>query len=183
MMGHDPSDDSGGTLTPRRPMNTRVVLRNIGTAVFVALFLLVAGRMHGGFIALVLLPFFIIVWLYDVVVMSRKPEERAPRAKRMTIWMLAFGVVAALNWHWYRESRAYAERVVVAVENFKSRTGAYPWHLQDAGIDAKGETKRWMLVYSLRDGKTPWIAYAAPFVMFDRYEYDFAKHEWTYLAD
>ena len=76
-----------------------------------------------------------------------------------------------------------AQRVVAAVDAFKFRTGAYPLHLEEAGVDANDGLRRWMLVYGFNDKRIPWLSYSVPFAIFDQYNYDFDRREWTYLAD
>ena len=128
---------------------------------------------HGGFITLMLLPFFAPVWILEAVEIARGAEQRALRAGRIVAWIAAFCLVGLLNYHWYRESGLYADKIAGAVLTYRSRVGSYPDSLEQAGIPQKDKAaSEWMLVYGIVDGK-PSLIYAAPFTVFDTYTKQF----------
>ena len=159
------------------------VARRIRNALFIGVFLFLTCSPHGGFIAYVLLPFFVVSWIFDLWVMLRRPEERGRRAERILVWVAAFCVSGAINLYWFRESRAYANNVVSAVLNYKARTGAYPIDLQLAGIRPERAFDKWMLVYGVSSDGKPGLSYAVPYLAFDMYDYDFDADQWHILIE
>jgi len=167
----------------RRMNLSSPIARRVRTALFVTLFLALTCMPHGGAGALVLLPFFICSWLYELFVLVRRPEQRARRAERVIIWMLAFCVSGTVNLYWFRASRAYANDVANAILNYRARTGTYPTDLQEVGVPPERALRRWMLVYAVGNDGRPLLAYAVPWEVFDTYDYDFKTGQWTYWAD
>jgi hypothetical protein len=165
-------------------MKTAVPIGKIArTAVCLAIFLTLTAPKHAGFIALMLLPFFAVVWIWEAVAIARSPEQRVLRVYRIAAWMLAFCFVALLNLFWYRESRHYADKVAAAVSSHYARTGGYPTTLEQVGIQPEDSSlRKWRVVYGINQGR-PYLAYAVPFAIFDMYGYDFDTRKWTYWAD
>lgn len=159
------------------------VARRVSSALLAGVFLFVSCIPHDGTLALVLLPFFVCSWLYDLVMLSRRPEQRARRTERVITWMLAFCVAGAVNLYWFRESRAYANNVVDAVLSYHARTGVYPIDLQQTGVRPESAFRKWMLVYAVSADGRPGLSYAVPYAVFDMYDYDFDTGKWQYLAD
>jgi hypothetical protein len=165
-------------------MKTVVPIRKIvRTVLCLGIFLYCTASLHGGFVALMLLPFFAVVWIWQAISIARNPDQRTLRVLRVIAWMLAFCLVGLLNLHWYRESRAYADKVVAAVSTHYARTGNYPTSLEQVGIQPKDlNSRKWRLSYGLSNGR-PYVFYAVPYIIFDMYDYDFQTRKWNYLAD
>jgi hypothetical protein len=159
------------------------VARRIRNALFIGIFLYVTCTPHGGFIAFVLVPFFACAWLIDLIVMFRRPEQRARRAERVLTWVLAFCVTGAVNLYWFHESRTYANNVASAVLTYRARNGSYPTDLQQTGIRPERAFQKWMLVYGVTADGKPGLSYAVPYIGFDMYDYDFETGRWQYLPD
>lgn len=136
---------------------------------------------HFGFFAAILAPFFALYFLYSVFIMSRKPEQRRVRVRRIAVWLLAFTTVAACHWYWFHESRIEADALAGAVLSYKDRMGSYPKNLAEIGIDEKVFGHPWMLGYTFRDGQ-PFLIYSATFIIFDAYIFDFESRQWRYNA-
>jgi hypothetical protein len=156
-----------------RPLATRVLLLGV--------FFILTAPKHMGFVAMMMLPFFACSWLYDIVMLIRKPEQRTALAMRIATWVLAFLAIAALNLYWYRESRAYANDVAAAVSSYKAKIGVYPASLEQVGIRERDARRKWRLLYWLHD-EEPSLMYEAPFIVMDSYDYDFQTREWQYLS-
>lgn len=153
------------------------------TTLLVAVFLFFTLPLQRAFIATMLLPVFVCVWCYDIVMMVRDPGQRLVRASRIAIWILAFGALAGLNLSWYCESRSYAERIAAALLAQKARAGAYPDTLEQIGIDShESAARKWRLVYKLEKG-APSLLYGATFEAYNVYDYDFATHRWRYVTN
>ena len=159
------------------------VARRVRNALFVGLFLCLTCTPHFGGAAVALLPFFACSWLYDLFILVRRPDQRARRAERILVWMLAFCLAGAVNLYWYRNSRAYANKIAGAVLNYRARTGSYPTDLEDVGFSQANAVRKWMLVYGVSGKGEPLLIYAAPWDGFDTYSYDFATGHWDYWAD
>ena len=159
------------------------VARRIRNLLFIGIFLYVTCIPHGGFLAFMLLPFFVCAWLFDLFVTMRRPERRARSTERVLTWVLAFCIAGTVNLYWYRESRGYANKVVGAVMNYRARTGTYPPDLQDVGISQAIAVHKWMLVYGVSGKGEPLLIYPAPWDGFDTYAYDFDTGKWVYWAD
>ena len=158
------------------------IIPSFKTTLLLATFLFFTLPMHWGFIAAMLLPIFVCVWIYDIVVMVRDPGQRLMRTARMAIWMLAFCAVGALNLYWYRESRAYADQIAAAVLGYKARTGMYPDTLEQMGIDShESSARKWRISYRQKKG-APLLFYIATFETYDMFSYDFEARRWRYVA-
>jgi hypothetical protein len=160
-----------------------LLARRVRNALFIGGFFYLTCKPHGGFIMLMLLPFFACFWLYDLVFLVRRPEGRIRRAERLVIWMLAFCVAGAVNLYWGWDARAYANKVVGAVLNYRARSGTWPPDLENVGISQAAAARKWMLVYAVDDKGKPGLIYASPWDGFDTYSYDFDTGQWDFWAD
>lgn len=159
------------------------VARRVGNALLVGIFLFLSCMPHNGMLALVLLPFFACSWLYDFFVMARKPEQRVRRTERVITWMLAFCVTGAVNYYWFRASRADANNIADAVMSYRARTGVYPTDLLQTGVHPERAFRKWMLVYAVGSDGKPLLAYSVPWDGLDTYDYDFDTGKWVYWTD
>jgi hypothetical protein len=167
-----------------RPMNLNSpVARRVRNALFIGIFLYLTCHPHGGLFVLGLLPFFACFWLYDLIFLVRRPEGRIRRTERLVTWMLAFGVAGAVNLYWSWDARAYANKVVGAVVNYRARSGTWPTDLENVGISQATAVRKWMLVYAVDERGRPGLIYPSPWDGFDTYSYDFDTGHWNFWAD
>ena len=71
---------------------------------------------------------------------------------------------------------------VAAVLKYKDQRGNWPKTLREAGVADASFGDRWMLGY-LCENQRPFMFYAATFVIFDTYTYDFGARRWEFTPD
>ncbi len=143
-------------------------------------FALIFGQIHCGFVVVFFLPFFMVYFIYCAFIALRRPLERKVTSARAATWACALLAVAVSHWYWFVASRADANRVVSAVIEYRNRTGNYPPDLAAVGIEVKQLESKWMLGYRLWHGQ-PSVLYAATFIIFDTYDFDFDAQTWRYF--
>ena len=135
---------------------------------------------HTGFIIFLTAP---PILLYQLVQLFRH-RKSAPllRAHLVAIAILAIAslVVLGVHSHLHDASRAQADLVAQRIEQFQAASGRYPASLSDVGLDSVVFRHDLMLSYLSRDND-PMLFYAATFVPFDTWHYDFSAREWTYV--
>ena len=150
----------------------------ITTLVACGLVLMLTGPPHAGFM-ICFVGFFLAMWIVlGMIAVIQEREELKPRAIKLGLWMATIAIVLGLHWHYAVDARQTADNYARAIEQYKSEHGAYPRDLMAAGLDEKA-AHRLMLSYSVDDGK-PFLIYAATFIIFDTYDYDFEHHTWKY---
>ena len=161
----------------------KAIRRAITTALLLGIFFWLTAPMHQGFVAELMLPFFVIVWIRDLYMIFRRPADRTWRITRTAIWVAAFSAIALLNLYWSHESRRYADGVVADALAYKARTGSYPENLEQLGIARNdGAARKWGLAYSTGSGG-PYVSYTVPHMIFDGYICELEKRQWQYAPD
>jgi predicted PurR-regulated permease PerM len=143
-------------------------------------FAFVFGQIHFGFMAAFFLPFLLAYFIYCGFIAIRRPLDRKVIAAKAATWACALLAVAITHWYWFVASRADANRVVSAVIGYRNRTGNYPPDDAALGIEIKPLESKWMLGYHLWHGQ-PSVLYAATFIIYDAYEFDFDSRTWRYF--
>jgi hypothetical protein len=149
----------------------------IKTAILAAIVLFFTVQQGYGTLALTLLLIFIFVLLYNLIQMARKPAERKLRGIRMAIWFVVLSVAMAVQSHRAGGAKEETDKVVKTVLDYKTRTGAYPAGLKDAGLDEVTLEREWDIRYFMREGK-PVLTYSATFMPLTTVDYDFDKRAW-----
>ena len=145
-------------------------------------FALLTMQTHAGFAAVLAAPFLAVWFFYSLVIICRAPERRRLQAARVLVWLVAVSAVAGVHWHKVRASRLDAEQAATAILAYKARHGAYPASLGEVGMDAAMLKKRWLLFYGMHEGN-PTLFYAATFVPFETFHYDFEQSQWRHNPD
>jgi hypothetical protein len=119
----------------------------------------------------------LIPWLlYSLYVMWRKPERRRTQGQ----WVgYILGTFAAVSMTWVLQqaaSGAYAERLIKAVEAYKTEHGQYPGNLEQVGFKIQ-----WGIAY-VGGGSAASLFYPGP-LPFSMNMYEFYKQRWTYSRD
>jgi len=135
---------------------------------------------HGGlFIVLVAPP----ILLYKLVQLLRHwksvPQRRA-HLVALAIVATASLIVLSVHSHLHNASRAQADQVAQSIEHFQAARGHYPASLSEVGLDSAAFRRDLMLSYSSSHGDDPVLFYAATFVPFDTWQYNFLAREWIY---
>lgn len=149
----------------------------IKTGILAAIVLFFTVQQGYGTLALTLLTIFVFVLLYNLIRMARKPAERKLRGFRMAIWFAVLSVAMAVQSHRAGGTVGEANNVAKTVLDYKTRTGAYPASLKDAGLDETALDRDWDIRYFMSEGK-PVLAYPHTFIPLTSIEYDFDKRAW-----
>lgn len=144
------------------------------------LMVLILGQKHAGFMLYVIvLP--LLIWIpYSAYVMVRKPDIRALQLARVSIWIVAIALVAGIHYIRHNTTRHSAEEIVSAIDKFSAMHGHCPANLDEVGISSEQLRKKLgMSGYSCDEG-TPHLFYAATYIVYDTYHYDFKRGSWEY---
>ncbi|HJU40744.1 MAG TPA: hypothetical protein VJ724_14335 [Tahibacter sp.] len=126
---------------------------------------------------------FVAIWLVVTLVqIVRRPHERRVRCMLIAIWAAAFAIPVAMQAFHARAVRAQADAAVAAVEAYRAKHGRYPTALEEAGVDASSIARNGRIWYRAERGE-PALFHRSTLLIFDIYDYDFARHEWRYLPD
>jgi hypothetical protein len=134
----------------------------------------------GLYLVVVLLLMWIPLWVYRAI---RQRELRSFFFARMAIWVAAVALVAGIHYIRHITTRHQADEIAAAVTRYSQAHGHCPASLTELGMTREQlREKLGTAGYDCRDGK-PFLAYAAPFVGFAAYHYDFANGAWKYYPD
>ena len=153
----------------------RRIRRTLIAACSVALLLSVR---HMGFIAkFVAVP--LSLWLaYSGYVIAMRPERRSDQMFRVVAWIAAMTAIATSHVYLHVSTRSRADALVAAIRHHLSTTGDCPTDLTRSGLDPGTLRARLgMSYFSFRGGKV-FFAYAATFIVFEMYVYDFEQGVW-----
>jgi hypothetical protein len=153
--------------------------RSIITCAVVAL---VTSQRYAAFTLLfVLLPFF--VWsIYSLIVAYKNPQRRKWQLTRVAIWLMTFVLIGGVHWLRHQTTRTEADRIAVAVDQYKNKNGVYPANMEAIGEDSKNLRRESLLIYAVTDG-VPLLSYGSTLAPFDRYSYDFGRAMWIFIPD
>ncbi len=147
------------------------------TSVLATIVLFFTVQKGGGFLLVLLLPFFLITVIYNLMRMIQRSGERKSRGIRLVAWTIAFALAGTVQAYWGAAIRNDAESVLKKIQAHKEHTGTYPASLREVGLDDGYLREKWKLRYSKKEGK-PSLTYPAPFMPLALYEYDFEAFEW-----
>lgn len=145
---------------------------------FVVLFL--TFPRHGGFILIFFLLFLIPSIIKSLYIIFVKHQEKKLRAIQISLWVVSCVVVAAHHIYLHKTTRVYANSVSNSIEQFYSQKGVYPSSIEEVGI--KKESLRKHKMYYSRDNQGPNLMYAATWIVFDTYYFDFKSKTWKYRS-
>ena len=149
----------------------------IKTFALITIVLFFTLQKGGGPLLAILLPFFLITVIFNLIRMVQRPIERKNRGIRLATWSIVFALAGSIQIYWSRASRNEAESALQNVKAYKERTGSYPASFREVGLEDKYLKDKWGLRYSVKEGK-PALTYPAPIMPLAVYEYDFEAHKW-----
>ncbi|MFY9261197.1 MAG: hypothetical protein WAO71_11895 [Gallionella sp.] len=152
------------------------------TLMWASLMTLFLAMPHAGFMLyLAVIP--LSIWtLYSIYLSVRKPELRANQLTRVSIWLLAVALVVGIHYFRHITTRQAADEVVAAIKSYTATHGQCPAELEDIGISPQQlRDKLGYSGYRCEAGE-PHLFYAATYIVFDTYSYDFGKGLWKYLG-
>jgi len=154
----------------------RRIRRTLITAAITALLL---GMRHAGFTA-ILLAIPLAIWLaYSAYAIATKPERRPDQLIRVGIWFAAFAIVAVSHTYQHMATRAQADATVAVITRHLRDHGSCPDDLIGLGLDEKQLRPRLGLSYYRCQAGRPTLAYAATFIVFEMFRYDFDSRRWV----
>ncbi|MDR0673275.1 MAG: hypothetical protein LBF93_06385 [Zoogloeaceae bacterium] len=162
---------------PPKAVKAKKVYPTIITAI---LFTLYFSQPMVGFIAAMLaLP--VAIWMiFQIVHAVGHPGTGKNCALRIGVWILAFALVYGINVARDNALRQRADRIVAKIEAYQVQHGTCPT------LEAIGESRE-----SLREAlghstiyacekNAPRFSYPVPYIIYDRYLYDFERKTWNY---
>lgn len=148
------------------------------TAITAGVFALVLSARHAGFMVL-LFAIPLLLWMaYAVRVAIRVPERRVVQLWRVGMWCFAVAVVLGVHLYLHVSTRARADAVAQVVKRYMAENGRCPDADPKLGLDAKSLRDRLGISYFACTTDGPMLSYAATFVPFEMYRYDFASGVW-----
>jgi hypothetical protein len=149
------------------------------TAIAVSLALV---QPHAGFLVLLLIVMLPIWLFFSVAKRAVKPTPARNLLARTLIWLIAIAAIIGVHYNRAVIMRANASEVVATINDYSAKHGRCPDSLDDVGIN---EQRLQEMIgasgYMCANGK-PTFFYVAPFIIQDRYIYDFAQGSWSYQA-
>lgn len=152
------------------------------TAIAAGVVLLFAAPIHAGFMIFFVLPVLAIWAMYQIVRARTQRERLKPLGIKLAIWVAVIAIVLTNHWYLAYASRRDADLVVAKVLEYRTQKGVYPKDMVEAGISDPQFGHEWMLHYEAENGQ-PELFYAATFIVFDTYGYDFQTMQWRYRSD
>jgi len=135
---------------------------------------------HSGLIIVLLAPPILLYQLVQLFHHRKSVPLRRAHLLAVAIVATASLIVLAVHSHLHNASRAQANQVAQSIEHFQAASGHYPASLSEVGLDSAVLRRDLMLSYSSSYGENPILFYAATFVPFDTWQYNFSAHEWIY---
>jgi len=161
-------------------MNARDLVKTFVLAGVVLLVILLYGgsaSLLGSFVLIATTLVFVPWTIYSLVRMAIRPAERRGRGIRVVIWGATIAVSFAAQARWDAAAREEANAAVAAIQAHKSRTGAYPEGLSDAGMSARSLKDELRLTYRVQNGKAR-LFYSQPSMPMVAHHYDFETNSW-----
>jgi hypothetical protein len=137
---------------------------------------------HAGFMMALIAPLPLIYQLYKLAVHWKTPEQRRKHLSAVIIIVLACSVVATAHVHHHNTARSIANKVAQDVMQFKASYGRFPMNMAEIGMPEFPKKLLYRPKYSIHDGK-PMLFYAATFVVFETWIFDFPSQAWVYRPD
>lgn len=156
--------------------------RNSGLLIFFALLTLFLSQPHAGFMMILFMPPALFYQLVRLAIGWRASQKRIQALLAIAVVLLATAVVGGVHVHRHLGARAEADQLARRVLDFQEKQGHFPSDVTELGEPALPKKSRHMLHYGFHGGQ-PMLFYAATFVVFDTWQYDFSSQTWAYKFD
>jgi len=137
---------------------------------------------HAGFlivIPLIIFPFWLIA---NILKSMATPTTRSRLLVRSLLWIGAIAIVIAVHYQRAETIRNNADEIVATITSYTTANGHCPDMLDEVGLSETAlQQKVGASGYMCALGK-PTFLYVAPFIIKDRYVYDFSSAQWRYQA-
>jgi hypothetical protein len=140
------------------------------------------SKPHAGFMMAMIAPLVLIYQLYQLAMHWKTPEQRRKHLSAIVMIVLACIVVVAARAHHHNKARSIADKVAQEVIQFNASHGRFPVNMAEMGIPDFPKKLSYRPSYSIHDGK-PMLFYAATFVVFEAWIFDFPSRAWIYRPD
>ncbi|HEY8023131.1 MAG TPA: hypothetical protein VIF60_01105 [Burkholderiaceae bacterium] len=151
------------------------------TLITAALFVLLLAPPHAGFMIIFFgLP--LAIWIPVTLTKAfSRPESKAIQFTRVAIWVVAVCLVGVIHYARHVIVRNDANQIVAGIKAYRTKNGHYPETLSEIGISNEELKNRLGLSYY--NSEKPNLSYAATFIVFDTYDFDFMKDAWEFRPD
>lgn len=119
----------------------------------------------------------LIYFIYQAIVMVRRPAERPRRRVKLVVWAAVALIASAAQGYWSSATQRGAESALQGIEAYRARHGVYPPSLAEAGLDEPALRDDWGIRYRLEAGR-PRLSYPATLMWLTTLDYDFAAKRW-----
>ena len=128
-----------------------------------------------GFVLIFLIP----SCLRSLYVIFIKKKEKQVRCLQLLLWFIACVAVIVHHVYLYHSTRDFADKVAIEIIQYKQKHGDYPANIAEVGYK-KEDFKPYWLHYSYEADEDPFLIYAATWIVFDAYIYNFETNTWKY---
>jgi len=137
---------------------------------------------HAGFVIYLLAAPSLLYAFIKCLFNLHSAEVRNKYAFLIAVILLSSAIVASVHTWRHHQARDYADTVVAALEKHQQQHGKLPISLDEIPALAGDGRRPHMLAYlNGKDG--PYLIYAATFVPFEAWHYDFKEKLWIYDYD
>ncbi|MFZ6873993.1 hypothetical protein ACO0LF_18195 [Undibacterium sp. Di27W] len=137
---------------------------------------------HAGFMLYLIAIPSLLYALIRTAVNWRKADVRNKYLLLIALILLSAAVVAAVHVQRHHHARSYADNIISELEKHRQAHGDFPASLDDIPTLASAESRPHMLFYN-KGNDGPFLTYAATFVPFEAWHYDFSEKAWVYDYD
>lgn len=144
---------------------------------------LLCSQPHSGFMFLLLAPPTLLYQGIRLLHDRRSPPQRTLRLTSIAIVTISALIVASAHIRLHTQSRIQANQIVEAVERFHATNRRYPANFSELESGLPEEHRRRLRLWYAAESGQPVLFYAATFVPFETWHYDFATRTWHYVPD
>lgn len=154
---------------------------NHTTTLFLAVIITVGlAQPHAGFLLLPLLIPLAFVMMQSLFSILFKPGAKGWHLARLIIWLSAIATVVGVHYYRYQDTRQSANEIVAKIEQYTRHNGHCPDTLDDIGINPQEADSMLGSSGYMCANSEPTLFYIAPFIIKDRYVYNFTRNVWEY---
>ncbi|HEY9037280.1 MAG TPA: hypothetical protein VIM96_11280 [Pseudomonadales bacterium] len=135
---------------------------------------------HMGFILAFAFVFLIPSMFKSAYIVFVKKKGQKQRTIQTALWAVTCTAVIVHHAYLHYTTREFAQEVAVKIHSYKDKNGSYPKDIETIGYTSK-DLKPYWLAYFHNDND-PHLFYAATWIVYDAYTYDFTKGIWALQA-
>ena len=151
-----------------------------GTVIIGVLITLFLIQPHSGFILIFVIPVLVIWIIYSIYFIFKRPETRKLILIRLSILFASVFLVIGVHAYYHQTTRQAANRIVSAIEDYRTKTGEYPENLKIIGISGQELEEQIGMAGYVNDANEPLLFYSATYLPFATYRYNFQSENWMF---